>query len=293
MAQIATQLGRGPDARTDSGDAASLHSAIEHDMFDPSTGAFYDGLDSNDDPIQHESMDTTVYVLAMGAASTFEARKGAAFLARHGITAPATTSSGTVPGACSVYCAAYYLEALYDGGQAQAALDILTSDSKTSWRHMIDLGAGSTMEAWEPSIKSNLSYSHAWATGPDFVVPQDLFGISPLTPGWGTILIAPQPGNLTSGTFTEPTARGEVKESFTVNPDRQLSVQVTIPATATAQVALPGVQTGQTVYVDGQPVTASALTPSAQSSPSPLSIQDGASVAAVPVPSGTHTITTG
>ncbi|HEX3957577.1 MAG TPA: hypothetical protein VHZ03_13255 [Trebonia sp.] len=98
---------------------------------------------------------------------------------------------------------------------------------------------------------------------------------------------------MTSGTFTESTARGEVTESFTVGPYRQTSVKVTIPTTATPQVALPGVQPGQKVYVDGQPVTASALTPSAQSSPSPMVIQDGATVAAVPVPSGAHTITTG
>ncbi|MCW2934643.1 MAG: hypothetical protein JWM19_5605, partial [Actinomycetia bacterium] len=249
--------------------------------------AFYDGLDLSDDPIQHESMDTTVYVLAMGAASPSETAAAATFLAQHGITAPTNTEAG----ACSVYCAAYYLQALYDGGQAQAALGTMTSDSQTSWRHMIDLGAGSTMEAWNPSIKGNLSYSHAWATSPDFVVPQDLFGISPLTPGWGSILIAPQPGDLTSGTFTEPTARGEVRESFT-QANGGISVKVTIPTTAAAQVALPGVQPGQKVYLDGQPVTASALTPSTQSSPSPLAIQDGATVEAIQVPSGTHTITT-
>jgi hypothetical protein len=57
--------------------------------------------------------------------------------------------------------------------------------------------------------------------------------------------------------------------------------------------ANPRGQPGDTVWVDGQPITASTLTPSAQSSPSPLSIQDDATVAAVPVPSGTHAITTG
>jgi alpha-L-rhamnosidase len=230
-------------------------------------------------------MDTTVYVLAMGAASPAGAQRGAAFLARHGITTDA----------CSVYCAAYYLEALYDAGQpqdAQAALDTMTSDSETSWRHMIDLGAGSAMEAWDPSIKGNLSYSHAWAAGPDFVVPRDLFGISPLTPGWGTILIAPQPGDLAKGTFTEPTARGQVTESFT-RANGAISVTVTVPVTATALVALPGVEPGARVWVDGQPVTTNALTPSAQTSPSPLAIQDGAALAVVPVPSGTHTIMTG
>jgi alpha-L-rhamnosidase len=286
MAQIAAKLGHTSDAGTYSGYAARLRSAISSDMFDSSTGAFYDGL-SGTSPvvhIQHESMDTTVYVLAMGAATPSEAQKGAAFLASHGITAPGSSAGG----ACSVYCAAYYLQALYDGGQAQAAISQLTSGSKTSWLNMISLGAGSTMEAWDPSVKGNLSYSHAWATGPDFVVPQDLFGISPLTPGWGTVLIAPQPGNLASGTFTAPTARGPVTESFT-QQGGGITVTVTIPTTATAQVALPGVQPGQTVNVDGQQVTATALTPSS----SPLSIQDGVTVAAVQVQSGTHTITTG
>jgi len=32
-------------------------------------------------------------------------------------------SRGITSSACSVYCAAYYLEALYDGGQAQAGAE--------------------------------------------------------------------------------------------------------------------------------------------------------------------------
>ena len=55
------------------------------------------------------------------------------------------------------------------------------------------------MEAWNPAIKGNLSYSHAWATRPDFVIPEYMFGITGLTPGWGQLLIQPQVANLTSG----------------------------------------------------------------------------------------------
>ena len=82
MAQIATQTGHASEAGTYSGDAARLQSAIEHYMFDPAADAFYDGLDSSDQPIQHESMDTSVYVLAMGAASSSEAQKAAELRAR-------------------------------------------------------------------------------------------------------------------------------------------------------------------------------------------------------------------
>ena len=55
----------------------------------------------------------------------------------------------------------------------------MTADTTTSWRHMIDMGAGSTMEAWNPAIKRNLTYSHAWAASPAYVVPQYLFGVLP------------------------------------------------------------------------------------------------------------------
>lgn len=127
---------------------------------------------------------TSVYVLAMGAATPAQAQAATRAIAAHGIT----------PTACSVYCAAFYLDALFAGGQAQAAISAMTADTETSWQHMIDMGAGSMTEAWDPSIKGNMSYSHAWATGPAFMVPDGVFGISSLSAGWSRILIAPPPG---------------------------------------------------------------------------------------------------
>ena len=55
------------------------------------------------------------------------------------------------------------------------------------------------MEAWTPALKGNLSYSHAWAAWPAFVILEYLFGVSGLTPGWGPVLIRPQVASLTSG----------------------------------------------------------------------------------------------
>jgi alpha-L-rhamnosidase len=280
MAQIAAELGQEADAAQYASDAAAIQAAIQSLLYDPSTGAFYDGLPSL---TTHESLLASVYVVALGAASPAQDVAAAAFIARRGITAPTPTADG----ACSVYCAAYFLQALYAGGQAQAALDTLTSDSETSWLHMISLGAGSTMEAWDPSIKANISYSHPWAASPAFIIPDDLFGIAPLTPGWGSILIAPQPGDLASGTMVMPTARGRVQESFTQSADGSFTVGVDIPVAATAQVALPGVTPGQQVLVNGNPTTTTALVPD-----SPLAATGGATLAVVGVGSGDHTITT-
>jgi alpha-L-rhamnosidase len=146
---------------------------------------------------------------------------------------------------------------------------------------MMAQGAGSTMEAWNPAIKGNLSYSHAWATSPDFVIPEYLFGITGTAPGWGHLLIQPQVANLASGSVAMPTARGAVKVSFTHPAGGRFTLTVTIPATAQAQVALPGVSVGQQVLLDG---TAQATTRATTAS--------GASVAVVSVGSGTHTVAT-
>jgi alpha-L-rhamnosidase len=266
MAQIAAAIGKTSDSSAYAADAARVKAAIQSDLYDPATGAFYDGVGTS-----HEAIQSSIYVVALGAASPVQAQTAAQFIAQHGIT----------PTACSVYCAAYLLEALYDGGQAQAALNVLTSNSSTSWLNMIAQGAGSTMEAWSPSIKGNLSYSHAWATSPDFVVPQYLFGISPLAPGWSSILIDPQPGNLTSGSATMPTTRGPVTVAFTHPSGGAFTATVTIPPTASGQVALPGISAGQDMLVDGTAVTATAV-----------QIPSGQTVAVVPVGSGTHTVST-
>jgi alpha-L-rhamnosidase len=110
--------------------------------------------------------------------------------------------------------------------------------------------------------------------------------VSALTPGWGTVLIRPQPAGLASGSVQVPTARGEVSVAFTRSGTR-FTAEVDVPATATAEVALPGVRAGQRVWVDGTPQVASALPPGAA--------QPGAAVAGlavVTVGSGWHRVST-
>ena len=278
MAKIAGLVGDQPGARADAAVAARLRAAAQASLYDPVTGAFRDGTGTS-----HEAVQSSVYAVALGVASPAQAKTAAAVIARRGM-------------ACSVYCAAYLLAALYDGGQPQAALRLLTADDSTSWLHMISLGAGSTMEAWTPAVKPNLTYSHPWAASPAYLVPSYLFGLSALRPGWQTVLIRPQPGSLTSGSVQLPTPRGAVSVAFTRRAG-QFTATVDVPATSTAEVMLPGVKAGQRVWVDGTPRTTAALPASLAAGDS----QDGTSAAgaaaaglgAVPVGSGWHTVSTG
>jgi Bacterial alpha-L-rhamnosidase 6 hairpin glycosidase domain/Bacterial alpha-L-rhamnosidase C-terminal domain/Bacterial alpha-L-rhamnosidase concanavalin-like domain len=269
MAQIAGVLGDQAGAHQDAAIAARVKSAMRAKLYDPGTGAFRDGAG-----VAHEAVQSSVYAVALGVASPAEARTAAAVIARQGM-------------ACSVYCAAYLLEALYDGGQPQAALSLMTADTSTSWLHMISLGAGSTMEAWNTAVKPNLTYSHAWSASPAYIVPDYLFGVSALSPGWATVLIRPQPGSLASGSAQVPTPRGEVDVSFT-SGSGGFTAEIDVPATATAAVALPGVRAGQRVWVDGTAVTAKAL-PAAELT----AADDGtgaAGLAVVTVSSGPHRV---
>ncbi len=265
MAQIADVVGAPGGARADAATAGVIATAMRDHLYDPATGAFRDGVG-----VAHEAVQSSVYAIALGIASPAQAKTAAAWIARRGM-------------ACSAYCAGYLLEALYDGGQPQAALNLLTADTDTSWRHMISLGAGSTMEAWTPALKPNLTYSHAWSASPAYVVPEYLFGLQPLTPGWGTVLIRPQPASLTRGSVQVPTPRGPVSVAFSGSGSR-LTLEVDVPATATALVAMPGARPGERVWVDGTARTARSLPgdPPAGGGPAGLPV--------VPVTSGWHRI---
>jgi alpha-L-rhamnosidase len=273
MAQIAQVAGDQAGARGDAAAAARIRSAMQARLYDPRTGAFRDGAG-----VAHEAEQSSVYAVAFGVASPAQAKTAAAWIARRGM-------------ACSVYCAAYLLEALYDGGQPQAALSLLTAGAGDGWRHMIGLGAGSTMEVWDPSLKGNLTYSHAWAASPAFIIPGYLFGVRALTPGWGTVLIRPQPASLTRGSVLVPTPRGEVSVAFTAGGGR-LAARIDVPATATAEVALPGVHAGQRVWVDGVPETAGVLPAGDSAGSGPPASDSGAGLAVVPVGSGWHRVAT-
>jgi alpha-L-rhamnosidase len=282
MAEIAGVVGDQARASADATIAARIRSTMQDKLYDPVTGAFRDGVGTT-----HEAIQSSAYAVALGVASPGQARTAAADIARQGM-------------ACSVYCAAYLLEALYDGGQPQAALQLLTADDSTSWLHMIALGAGSTMEVWTPALKPNLTYSHPWAASPAYIVPGYLFGVSALTPGWRTVLIHPQPGSLTSGSVQVPTPRGAVSVAFTSGGGR-FRATVDVPASATAEVVLPGVKASQRVWLDGTARTAIAIgggttAGDGQGAPGPAGPGAGgagaAGLPAVAVGSGWHEVST-
>jgi hypothetical protein len=153
--------------------------------------------------------------------------------------------------ACSVYCAAFLLEAAYDGNDGDLGQALLTGTGTNSWMHEIGLGAGAAMEAWDPAEKSNLTYSHPWGASPAYNIPQDLFGIKPTTPAYATFQVKPQRGSIQWANITVPTPNGSIGVAFDADGD-STDEGVMVPANSIATVYLPATSSDQTsVYVDG------------------------------------------
>ena len=82
--------------------------------------------------------------------------------------------------ACGVYAANYLLEALYNAGEGQYALDLMTSEIDRSWMNMIKTGSTMTTEAWDVKYMPLLmGWSHAWSASPAHIIPRKLMGIEP------------------------------------------------------------------------------------------------------------------
>jgi alpha-L-rhamnosidase len=239
MAAIAEALGRDADAAEFRATGERLRSAMNERLWDDERGAYRDGLNADGTPVDHRAVHASVFATAFGVPDDDQAARAADYLGTRGMQ-------------CSVYCAAFLIEALYNGDRSDLAYDLLTSTGTRSWLNMINDGAGATAEAWDASLKSNMTYSHPWAASPAYNVPQGMFGIRPTTPGYATFVVRPQPQSVDWASVTMPTLKGRIGAAFHAVGGRT-DVGAFVPGNTTASVYVPaGGATSDVVYVDGR-----------------------------------------
>lgn len=243
MAAIATVTGNTADAADFLAKASAIRTAVNARMWDPSTGAYRDGLNSDGSVVNHEAVQASVFATAFGLSDDSQAAAVASYIGTRGMV-------------CSVYCAAFLIESLYNGDRSDIAYDLLTSTSLRSWMNMIQDGAGATAEAWDSSLKGNMTYSHPWAASPAYNVPQGMFGLKPITPGYAEFSVRPQPQSVDWASVTLPTLKGRIGASFHTVGGRT-DVGAFVPGNTVASVYVPsGEATENVVYVDGVAVAA-------------------------------------
>ncbi|WP_405467290.1 family 78 glycoside hydrolase catalytic domain [Streptomyces canus] len=268
LARCAAVLGKGDDEKTLRARADTLATAMRATLLDTAAGRFLDGEGTT-----HSAQHATAFPVALGVADALDD----AARTRLGDTLAAGGMR------TSVYGAQFLLDALFRLGRADAALALLTSTATNSWLHMLDsLKATIVTEAWDPTLKSNMTLSHAWASAPANAIPRHVLGVRVTAPGAAEFLIRPRTGALTDVAGRVPSLRGPVEVTVHRSNDAH-TTRVTVPPNSRAMLE---VEIGDARPADYR-VTASAPGGRGRVEVRPLTDLTGTVLRIGPVGSGT------
>jgi alpha-L-rhamnosidase len=212
MAEFARVLNK-PDEELDfEFRAAKAKLAINERLFNEAGGYYNDGIGTD-----HGSIHANMLPLAFGVVPDAHKQSVVDYIKTRGM-------------GCSVYGAQFLMEALYNAGAQDYALELMTATHDRSWYNMIKVGSTISMEAWDMRYKPNSDWNHAWGAAPANIIPRGLWGIQPKTPGFGVISIHPQMSTLKNSSIVVPTIKGQIKGEYQRVSNRIAKYSIEIPA---------------------------------------------------------------
>jgi hypothetical protein len=244
MASIAAVLGRGSDAATYTADAAQVYSAYNKAFWNNSSQSYVDGVGTS-----HSAAHANFFPLDFGLVPA--TNQAAVLNYLHGRIA----ANGGMPP--SVYGAQYLLEALFQQGDADTALGLLTTNGARGWLNMLNMGSTLTTEAWNFTDKPNMDWNHAWGSAAGNLIQRFVLGVRPISAGYSQILIQPQLGQTLSAVQgIVPTVRGPVSIQASNGPEL-FQLLLTLPGNTVASVMLPTLgATNPVALLDGSVASA-------------------------------------
>ncbi|UXX79818.1 family 78 glycoside hydrolase catalytic domain [Reichenbachiella carrageenanivorans] len=222
MAEFASILNRQKEAEELSQLALKVKQTINDKLLDPTTGVYIDGEGTS-----HSSLHANMMAMAFDIVPIESIKSVVDFIKTRGM-------------ACSVYGSQYLLEGLYKANEWEYAMDLMTATHDRSWYNMIKMGSTMTLEAWDMKYKPNADWNHAWGATPANIIPRQLWGIRPKSPGYDTVSIRPQLETLTSSSIKVPTIRGAVKADYQLQSDETKHFVIEIPANMIGEFDLGG-----------------------------------------------------
>ncbi|EON78371.1 hypothetical protein ADIS_1234 [Lunatimonas lonarensis] len=220
MGEFARLLGRTEEELAYEYMAAKVKKAVTEKLLDADRGIYVDGEGTD-----HSSLHANMMPLAFNMVPTEHIPRVVEFIKSRGM-------------ACSVYGSQYLMDGLYNAGEADYALELMTATHDRSWWNMIAIGSTMTLEAWDMKYKPNADWNHAWGAVPGNIVARKMWGIIPRTPGAGRLEIRPQLGNLTHTEITVPFITGQVKASYRRVNNRLQTYTIELPANVSADLIL-------------------------------------------------------
>jgi hypothetical protein len=242
MSRMAAAIDQADDASRFARAAERVKRSFNDKLLDRSKGIYVDGEGSS-----HSALHANMFPLAFGLVPKEYIRSVADFVKSREMV-------------CSVYGSQYLLEALYEAGEGDFALKLMTDrSSDRSWPHMVyDVGTTITLEAWDNKYKPNQDWNHAWGAAPANIIPRCLMGVQPIEPGFAKVRIKPQVGSLKTAGLDLPTVRGTIHTDFASEPKQSFVLNVVLPGNVEATVCLPRMGSDdRQVWIDGERVAGS------------------------------------
>jgi alpha-L-rhamnosidase len=212
MAEFAGLLGKTGDELDFQLEAEKVRNSMNRRLFNEQLGYYVDGVGT-----EHGSLHANMLPLAFDMVPEEYQKSVVSFIKSRGM-------------ACSVYGAQYLMEAMYRAGEDDYALELLTATGDRSWYNMIREGSTITMEAWDMKYKPNADWNHAWGAVPANIIPREMWGIQPLTPGFGLVSVKPQMGTLAHCTIEVPTIKGKIRAGYEKQGPRMAKYTIELPA---------------------------------------------------------------
>lgn len=220
MGEFAALLGKTNEALEYELMAVKVKKAIAEKLIDPEKGIYLDGEGAG-----HSSLHANMMPLAFNMVPDENIPAVVEFIKSRGM-------------ACSVYGSQFLMDGLYNAGEADYGLELMTATHDRSWWNMIAIGSTMTLEAWDMKYKPNADWNHAWGAVPGNIVARKMWGIVPKTPGAGLLQIKPQLSKLTETAITVPFITGKVHATYKQVNNRLQRYEFELPANVSAELFL-------------------------------------------------------
>ena len=235
MQRIAEALARPEESGEWAADAERFKTLYNKSFLDRKSGTYRDGVGS-----EHGALHSNLFPLAFGLVPPKQVPKVADYIIGKGM-------------ACSIANAKFLLDALYEAGEAEAALALLNATHDRSWYNAIQAGSTISFEAWDDKYKPNQDWNHAWGAAPADLLPHKFLGVEPLEPGWDRIRIRPQVAGTALAEGIVPTVKGPVNVSVRQDEKRYL-LHLELPSNTRSSIQIPCPKGKKwSVTLDGEP----------------------------------------
>jgi hypothetical protein len=129
----------------------------------------------------------------------------------------------------------FVLETLAREGDAARLIQTI----RDYWGIQIEAGATTFWEMYYPAQERHTrSHCHGWSAAPTFFLTQHVTGVRPLTPGYGSILFRPEPGDLRWAHGRVPTPKGDV-DCWWKRSEKTFELRLESPVGVPIRVELP------------------------------------------------------